>query len=673
MVEVPLKVFIRRSGCIRFAGRISVTPENGQFKGQESYNELMHAFSFLLTSLFCLATPHQGGIGDIQPVSKFSGSGIVEEIQPGEIVIRRADGKRRAFLIQNKGERYLSLDGDEYIVAMPAKIRVSGRMPGELLERGMIVQFEADVNQSGKTAAPVKELKVIAGDEDSLKIDPETHPKGKTFVPCEFVGIIQRYTNHNMYMVVPKSRLAPRRRINVPVAEDAFFDIKADDLDRVRSGDKVVSFAGVKMSNGAMVILDIEIEMTAKREVATPSFSQQLFQKYSKLSDEPGEARQEVSEHFILHTDVSPRSAKVLLEKLETMYDFLARYYRKKPRQAIECYVVSDPDHFRGKIPARGVALIEAKAGLTASQPWVRMRGDRIKAKRTVSIVYSCDDHNVVQHEAVHAYCNMAFGTSGPIWYSEGMAEIGNYWAPEQSAIRIEPAVIAYLTTAEKKEMADIVAAGQITGDSWKAYAWRWALCHLLFTNPNYSKRFRELGINLMMEKDDSFEKAFGEMKERIAFEYDQFVANFDNGYRADLCVWQWVDEPQPIAKLGKVTVNARQGWQASSLALKQGEYYDFVCPKIKTEDGRQVQQTWKINDLQKPVTAQGNPRGEGKLMGVILSGNQLGEPFDIGAKKVGFQVPVSGHLYLRCKDKWNSLADNEGQISVYVRKTPGK
>ena len=25
------------------------------------------------------------------------------------------------------------------------------------------------------------------------------------------------------------------------------------------------------------------------------------------------------------------------------------------------------------------------------------------------------------------------------------------------------------------REMLDIVAAGQITGDSWQAYAWRWA------------------------------------------------------------------------------------------------------------------------------------------------------------------------------------------------------
>ena len=355
------------------------------------------------------------------------------------------------------------------------------------------------------------------------------------------------------------------------------------------------------------------------------------------------------------------------------MYGFLARYYRKKPRDIIECYVVSDLDNFRGKLPPIGVSKIKEKAGVTASQQWAQSRGNRIKNKWTKSIVYSCDDHNVVQHEAVHAYCNMAFGTAGPTWYSEGMAEIGNYWAPEQQAIRIDPAVIAYLTTAEKKKMADIVAAGQITGDSWKAYAWRWALCHLLYTNPNYAKRFRELGINIMMEKKDSFDKAFGDVKEMISFEYDQFVANFDNGYRADLCVWQWTDSPQPLAKREKITVNAKQGWQATSLMVEQGQKYDFVCPTVKTEDGKRVQQTWQISDIQKPVSPQGNPRGDGKLVGAILDGFELSEPFEIGAKQIGMVAPESGQLYLRCQEKWSALADNDGQINVYIRKTPGK
>ena len=29
-----------------------------------------------------------------------------------------------------------------------------------------------------------------------------------------------------------------------------------------------------------------------------------------------------------------------------------------------------------------------------------------------------------------------------------------------------------------------------------------------------------------------------------------------------------------------------------------------------------------------------------------------------------------AGDLYLRCQDAWNRLADNDGELTVYVRRT---
>ena len=606
---------------------------------------------------------------EIKKIGTFAGEGIVEDFQPGEITIRRKDGKQKSFLIQNKGERFVSLDGNDYIVPMPAKINVYGTLPGKLLERGMIVQFSGEINRSGRTGKAVKDLKVISGDKDQLLIEPATLPSGKAMVPCDFVGIIQRFTNQRMYLVVPRTNMSPTERISVKVADDAMFDIQAEDLNRVREGDKVISFKGDTMDNGAMVIREIEIELNADREVATTSFSDQLYLKHSKLSDKPAGAREERSANFVLYTDISPRSSRVLLDKLETMHGFLSRYYRKKPKEPIVCYVVTDLDNF-SKIPPVGVQKIAEKAGVTVSQQFALMKGNRVKGKQTTSTVYSCDDHGVVQHEAVHAFCSMAFGTAGPVWYAEGMAEMGQYWEPEQKAIHIEPVVIEYLTTAKKKEMADIVAAGQITGDSWKAYSWRWALCHLLANNPTYSKRFHNLGTNLMAEKSDSFDKAFGDVKKKISFEYDQFVANFDNGYRTDLCVWQWPEEAKPIKKNASFNVNAKQGWQATSLILDKNSSYDFVCPATKDDSGKKKKQSWKIKST-KTVSPNGNHKGDGRLIGVILSNYELSEPFEIGSKKAKFTPPESGQLYVRCQEKWNAIADNEGTIKVFVRKTP--
>ena len=639
---------------------------------------MVQARNIILTllTLFGLtdATTVQGQVQRIEKVGSFSGEGTVEDIQPGEIIIRREDGKQRAFLIQDKDDRFLSLDGNDYIVSLPAAIEVAGQLPGKLLEKGMVVQFRGEINRGGRTGAPAKQIKVLPESQGQLKLEPETMPEGKQMVPCEFVGIIQRIANKSMYLVVPKTKMSPTERVTVKIDDDAVFDISAKDLNRVQHGDKVVSFSGDKMSNGAMVIRKIQVAMAAEgREVATTSFSDQLYLKYSKLSDEPTDPREESSQHFVLYTDISPRSSKVLLEKLETMYGFLSRYYRKKPREAIECYVVSDLDKFRGKLPPVGVRKIEERAGVTASRSLIRTRGNRVKGKKTLSTVYSCDDHGVVQHEAVHAYCAMAFGNAGPVWYAEGMAEMGQYWTPNVQGVHIEPVVIEYLTSAEKKKIPDIVAAGQITGDSWKAYSWRWALCYLLANNPNYSKRFHQLGVNLMAEKQDSFKKAFGDVADKIDFEYDQFVANFDNGYRADLCVWEWRDDAKEIGdKRAAVSVNANQGWQATGILLDQGESYDFICPGSKDDNGKRVPPSWQIRKDQS-VSPNGNGRGDGRLVGAILSDFELSEPFEIGNKKLATEVPASGQLYVRCREKWNAIGDNEGQVKVYVRKSPAK
>jgi hypothetical protein len=211
--------------------------------------------------------------------------------------------------------------------------------------------------------------------------------------------------------------------------------------------------------------------------------------------------------------------------------------------------------------------------------------------------------------------------------------------------------------------MADIVRAGQITGDSWKAYAWRWALCHLLSSNPNYQRRFKQLGMNIMVGNNDSFDAAFGQVADQISFEYDQFVKNFDNGYRVDLCVWDWntqAHQPKP-AKTVKTNVKAQMGWQATPLELTAGQSYDVIC-----------QGNWRTDANGDEVDADGGSDGKGRLVGVILHDYELSEPFTLGTKQ-RFVAPETGQLFLRCQDSWRSIDDNSGSVSAFFRLSPGK
>ena len=71
---------------------------------------------------------------------------------------------------------------------------------------------------------------------------------------------------------------------------------------------------------------------------------------------------------------------------------------------------------------------------------------------------------------------------------------MGQYWKPGELAVNIDPVVIDYLTNAKPKKLLDIVAAGQITGDSWQAYAWRWGALLFDGDEPQLSTQLQAIG-----------------------------------------------------------------------------------------------------------------------------------------------------------------------------------
>jgi hypothetical protein len=221
---------------------------------------------------------------------------------------------------------------------------------------------------------------------------------------------------------------------------------------------------------------------------------------------------------------------------------------------------------------------------------------------------------------------------------------------------------LEYLKRGPPKKMLDIVAARQVTGDSWQNYAWRWALCYLLATNPNYAGQFRNLGIAMMGQQPGaSFENTYGPVAKEISFEYDLFCQHIDNGYRNDLCAWPWNRKFQFLRGDGHVGVSvlAKHGWQASGIKFKAEQSYDYAAKG-----------TWKISPDAEPVDAQGREDGTGRLVGVMFLDYRLGTPFELGAKGT-FVAPQDGDLYLRCQDDWARIAQHDGTLTVYWRRTP--
>jgi hypothetical protein len=376
------------------------------------------------------------------------------------------------------------------------------------------------------------------------------------------------------------------------------------------------------------------------------------------------------SKNYLLHTDLDKVEAEKLLVRLETMLRLISTYWGKPQNGIVELYVAKDirlwPREVLQTMPAHGISQIVDGAGVTTTE--ASTIGGKLASARAV--VYACAEKGTPEHEAVHAYCGQTYGTAGPVWYAEGMAEMGNYWREKEPGVQCIPEVVKYIKgEPRKKALHEIIDNEERTGDSWENYCWRWALCHLLVNNPNYNKEFALLGRYLLIErKHVTFDETFGPVADKIAFEYDQFLENFNLGYRVENCAWVW---KYRFAGLGTTPINARvqaeRGWQPSGAIVKTEGVYEF------TTTGK-----WKLSkDVE--CTAAGDKAAKagssGKLLGAILTEStsktgpkyRLSKPIDLG-EKGEFTAPAEGQLYLRCEDDWCELGDNKGFIAVQLK-----
>lgn len=369
------------------------------------------------------------------------------------------------------------------------------------------------------------------------------------------------------------------------------------------------------------------------------------------------------SRNFNVMTDLDAEAAEELLERLETMLDLVSGYFGRRNTKPIDMYVVDDisnwPQSVLDEMDESGLTSIRNGGGLTITQ--VISNGQQFDSK---AVVYATSRRGTPQHEAVHAYCGHAFGRTGPVWYGEGMAEVGNYWNEDDKSVNAEPYVIEYLTSSDIRPLADIVNNPlEQTGDSWQNYAWRWALCHLLGYNENYTERFKPLGLQLLAGNDIDFWEVYGNHAAEIEFEYQQFLTDLETGYRCDLCSWDWRTRFRALRGSAAATarIQAARGWQGSRLTVTEGATYSY------TTEGE-----WSLAGDKEMVTAAGDDTGAGRLVGVVQFQNEdgsyeLSDPFDLGETGT-FVAPTEGNLYLRCQEAWGAIADNRGQVEVQLK-----
>ncbi len=607
-------------------------------------------------SFLCLALTGGAnlfGQREIAVVREFQIDGFLQSLIGDEMTVVAADGKQYKLRIQARSDQPIGLSGGDLALNELADIKVRGAISSDVLREGMVVALQCTLQKDGKLSKiESAELLPLDAVPEGITVQGEVNA-GKS-VNARIVGRIKSLNKKRMVLSVPRHEFAPRQTITFAPSAVTEWQYQTSSLRALRTGDVVDRLAAAELSTGDSVVRQIQITMVEPREDLNLSIDEQLSLKYRDESDELPESPQQwesPERHYRLTADISERQAKMLMDKLEAMYGLLTVYYGRRPNLPIEVFVVDDPGKWDlSEWDPRVIRKVLAGEGITVYR--------RLGANQQ-AVVFSANRPDVVQHEAVHGFCYLTFQGTGPLWYAEGMAEMGQYWKADDVAVSANPAVIGYLRSRKPESLNSIINATRIEGELWKAYAWRWALCHLLANNPNYAKVFRRLGPALMKETPKaSFENTYRKQADELIFEYKQFMAHLETGLRADLIAWQWDDKAKPVgSKTIQQVIQSARGWQSTGAIVEKGVTYETRC-----------QGDWKHSPASPAVDANGEPGGNGKLIGVILKEFQLSEEFELGVEP-DFTANADGVLYVRCQERLSQIADNEGEVNFAIRK----
>jgi hypothetical protein len=391
------------------------------------------------------------------------------------------------------------------------------------------------------------------------------------------------------------------------------------------------------------------------------------------LKDPSGAVQDYHSKNFLLHTDLSKDKAKDLLKRLEAMLVLVSGYWGRPSRGVIECWVVKDlnawPQELQAKMDPEGLAKIREGAGVCLGT--TASLGKRFVGKARVYTVAEHDYHygkdgkdvqdkGTPLHEAVHAYCDQAFGHTGPRWYAEGMAEMGHYWEKGVKGVNTLPHVIYYLRQCPPRKLETLIVNDEARGGKWEDYCWWWFLCYFLDNNANYWQRYRDFGKRVLAHQNVTFQDVFARDMKELDFEFRFALAHLQQGFRIDLCSWDWkqkfvahIPADHPLS----VVIKADLGWQPSRLTVKAGTTYEY-----------RAKGTWSAGKDAQSVDADGAADGRGRLDGVLLKDYELSKAFELG-KSGSFTAPGDGDLYLRCRAPWTEIGENSGKITVWLRR----
>jgi hypothetical protein len=298
---------------------------------------------------------------------------------------------------------------------------------------------------------------------------------------------------------------------------------------------------------------------------------------------------------------------------------------------------------------------------------------------------------HLLLHEGTHWFMNRKYGSHGPPWLMEGMAEwLGTHrWDGTNLTLGIIPATrdeVPYwgralliqqqLAEGVAPSLESILRYSNTAHQEVDAYAWSWAAVLFLRHHPTTQKAFEQLLKQPMKPDSTGTRWLFGRLKAEWAqmrCEWNAMVSELEYGYDPTRGFLELRKDAKPLdGQSVTFDLYSNRTWQSSGVTLAAGD-------KIVIDAAGE----YVIGEQPKPwrctpdgVTLEyyrGQPLGKLMLTVVqpVLNEPQNTDPLDVVpvGSHLEYTAKMGGELQFRINESNAGLGDNSGATSVTIRK----
>jgi len=294
---------------------------------------------------------------------------------------------------------------------------------------------------------------------------------------------------------------------------------------------------------------------------------------------------------------------------------------------------------------------------------------------------------HLVLHEATHSFMNTLLGACGPPWYMEGVAELlGTHrWKDGRLMLNYMPAnrtevpmwgrvriVRNAKAAGQRGQLQKVIQYRPFAHREVEPYAWCWTLATLLDRHPKYRTRFRQLYKHVLdRDFNQHFQHLFKDDWQDLSRQWQLLVNGLEYGHDIGRTAVDFAQGKPLTTSERTVVISSDRGWQNTGVELQQGSKYQLQA------SGR-----YKLGN--EPKIWWCEPGGisidyyRGRPLGILLAAI---EPSDAAGEGTALLEPIvvglgttitpkkSSTLFLKINDSPAKLADNDGKLTVKIRR----